>query len=203
VRPARAVPYQLHVLGTVDGFGGAVRMHLGNGGKAAAVFQVRAVKTDPAAADPGGPWTYTVAPASHLEETWSFRADGQTAYDLQVHGPNGFFRSFKGGFDGQRRANILVRTVYEHGGCGGITLDIRNQASRRATVTIADRYTSTKITKALHPGESIERRFSLDGSFAWYDLTLTEESDPGFEQQIAGHVETGDDSMTDPLLGAG
>jgi len=203
VRPARAVPYELHVLGTIDGFEGAVRMHLGNAGKAAAVFQVRAVKTDPAAADPGGPWTYTVAPDSHLEETWSFRADGQEAYDLEVHGPNGFFRAFMGRFDGPHNANLLVRAGYADAGCGGLTLDIRNQGSQGAKVKIADAYTGAQTTEALHPGESIKRRFSLDGSFGWYDLTLTVESDATFKQQLAGHVETGEESMTDPLLGAG
>lgn len=201
VRPARAVPYELQVLGSVDCFDGVVRLHLGNGGKAAAVFQVRAVKTDPAASDPGGPWTYTVAPDSHLEETWRLRTGGQEAYDLQVHGPNGFFRSFKGSFDGQHKANLLVRTSYERGGCGGITLDVRNQGNHRAKVKIADAYTGATTTEALHPGESVERRFSLEEFHGWYDLTLTVESAPGFEQQIAGHVETGDDSMTDPMLG--
>ena len=94
-----------------------------------------------------------------------------------------------------------MRATYESGGCGGITLDIRNQASRRANVQIADAYTHARTTLSLHPGESIKRRFGLDGSHGWYDLTLTVESDRGFEQQMAGHVETGDDSMTDPLLG--
>ena len=46
-------------------------------------------------------------------------------------------------------------------------------------------------------------RFSLDRQSGWYDLTITVEGDAGFKQQVAGHVETGDDSVTDPLLGLG
>src|SRR6476620_269395 len=46
-------------------------------------------------------------------------------------------------------------------------------------------------------------RFSLDRQSGWYDLTITVEGDAGFKQQVADHVETGDDSVTDPLLGLG
>jgi phospholipase C len=44
--------------------------------------------------------------------------------------------------------------------------------------------------------------WSLSSSYGWYDLTITVDSDPTFCQQIAGHVETGRDSVSDPLLGA-
>jgi len=38
--------------------------------------------------------------------------------------------------------------------------------------------------------------------FGWYDLTLTVGADPTFRQQLAGHVETGRDSASDPALGS-
>jgi phospholipase C len=34
-----------------------------------------------------------------------------------------------------------------------------------------------------------------------YDLTVEVESDPGFRQQLAGHVENGRDGWSDPALG--
>jgi phospholipase C len=196
VRPARAVPYELHVLGEADFGEGEVRMHLGNSGKAAAVFQVRSAN------DANGPWTYTVAPDSHVNETWGIRADGQTAYDLSVYGPNGFFRSFKGSISGRDKANLTVRASYDRGGCG-VTLEIKNVGDTHAKVKIADGYSRQRASEALHPGETTKKRFSLSDSFGWYDLTITVESDAGFKQEIAGHVETGDDSVTDPLLGLG
>ena len=68
-------------------------MHLGNSGKAAAVFQVRSAN------DANGPWTYTVAPESHLNPTWGIRVDGARPR-FSCHGTNGFFRSFKGSIAG-------------------------------------------------------------------------------------------------------
>jgi hypothetical protein len=38
--------------------------------------------------------------------------------------------------------------------------------------------------------------------YGWYDLVITVEGDPGFEYHFAGHVETGEDSISDPAIGA-
>jgi phospholipase C len=51
-------------------------------------------------------------------------------------------------------------------------------------------------------GERITQHWHIGESFGWYDLKITVEGDVSFEQHIAGHVETGRDSMTDPLIGA-
>jgi len=200
VRPARAVPYELHVLGEADVGGGSLQMHLGNAGKLAAVFQVRSVHTGPSGNDLGGPWTYTVAPDTHINESWAIRAQGRGDYDLAVHGPNGFFRSFKGRLVGHQDANLTVRIGYE---ADAVTLDIRNMGGTVAKTRIADAYTGRRTSPALRPGESTRLRFGLEGSYGWYDLTITVDSDANFRQQLAGHVETGCDSMSDPLLGAG
>jgi phospholipase C len=37
---------------------------------------------------------------------------------------------------------------------------------------------------------------------AWYDFTIKTESDPDFQRRLAGHLETGFDSMSDPAIGA-
>jgi phospholipase C len=42
----------------------------------------------------------------------------------------------------------------------------------------------------------------LRGSFGWYDLTITVDADSTAQWRIAGHVETGRDSMSDPALGS-
>jgi phospholipase C len=35
----------------------------------------------------------------------------------------------------------------------------------------------------------------------WYDLTLTVDGDATFAYHAAGHVENGEDSISDPLMG--
>ncbi|HSU38234.1 MAG TPA: phospholipase C, phosphocholine-specific, partial [Polyangiaceae bacterium] len=87
VRPARAVPYVPSVLAAVDVERGTLSLRFENLGKSAAVFHVRPTNG-------GAPATYTVGAGAHLTENYALKASGETTYDLAVHGPNGFFRSF-------------------------------------------------------------------------------------------------------------
>jgi len=43
--------------------------------------------------------------------------------------------------------------------------------------------------------------WSLGRFGGWYDLTITVAADEAFRCQLAGHVETGADSFSDPLMG--
>jgi phospholipase C len=38
----------------------------------------------------------------------------------------------------------------------------------------------------------------LGGSYGWYDLKVTSDADSTFVRRVAGHVETGRPSMSDP-----
>jgi phospholipase C len=42
--------------------------------------------------------------------------------------------------------------------------------------------------------------FRLHKTHGWYDFLVQVDSDPGFQQHFAGHVETGRHSMSDPAL---
>ena len=195
VRPARALPYELHARGKVDVTAAKVAIELANTGLAAAVFQVRS------GSDQRGPWTYTVGAHDRLTDTWSFAADHATGYDLSVYGPNGFFRSLKGGLV-RGSANVSVETIYEPD-LEAITLEIRNLGARLDRLHIASGYAGERVVRRVEPGERFALRFALQRSFGWYDFTLTTESDRGFTHRVAGHLETGNDSMSDPALGGG
>jgi phospholipase C len=82
-----------------------------------------------------------------------------------------------------------------------VTLDIRNLGNARAAVRIVDAYTRQTVTHNLPPGKVLIWHWSLDTSFGWYDLTVSVDSDPTFQERVAGHVETGKDSFSDPMLG--
>jgi phospholipase C len=51
-------------------------------------------------------------------------------------------------------------------------------------------------------GASSERTFSLHHSYGWYDFVIEVEQDAAFRYQTAGHVETGEESRTDPKIAA-
>ncbi|HEY3256521.1 MAG TPA: phospholipase domain-containing protein, partial [Polyangiaceae bacterium] len=67
---------------------------------------------------------------------------------------------------------------------------------------IFDAYSKRTLERAVAPHQNLIWHFDLEDSYGWYDLSIEVESDSSFKQQLAGHVETGKDSMSDPLLGA-
>jgi phospholipase C len=193
VRPARALPYALHAHGDLRS-DGSFLISFENTGRAGAVFQVRSGNAAEV------PRTYTVEPHKQLSDTWGVTTPGSSGYDLSVYGPNGFLRSFKSGVSGRGRANLDVRAVYDEDS-NGITLVLLNRASRTAEITVLDKYTGRRLRRELEPGESASNRWPLTRTFGWYDFVITVDDDPVFEYRFAGHVETGEDSISDPAMG--
>ena len=60
---------------------------------------------------------------------------------------------------------------------------------------------ATSSTRLLQPHETFEDELSLDQFYGWYDLIVTVAEDPTFKYRLAGHVETGRDSFSDPAIG--
>jgi len=193
IRPARAVPYELHVRARADFSSGVVTIHFGNSGKVAAVYQV--YSGDGAS----GPWTYTVAPDTELSDRWSLTANGQTEYDLSVFGPNAFLRVFKGSISGSGKANLRSSVTYDTRN-NGVLLGIDNHGDAVFKVRVFNSYTNEMTEHTLKPNGELSEFWSLHSSYGWYEFTITTDSDPSFQQRLAGHLETGHASMTDPAI---
>jgi phospholipase C len=201
-RPARALPYNLQVDALVDRVGNAVALTFRNAGTAAAVFHVRA-GLDSAS----GPWSYTVGPAGELNDRFVFDGNSGSGYDLSVYGPNGFFRALKGSFTANPAAELEVHTEYdtirsrEGVLAGGIDLSLRNAGGAACEVSILNGYTLQTETVTVPAGGSVLRHWPLETTSGWYDALLQVGADIHFQRHIAGHVETGLDSVTDPAMG--
>ncbi|HEY2517489.1 MAG TPA: phospholipase C, phosphocholine-specific, partial [Polyangiaceae bacterium] len=189
LRRARPVPYELHVSGSVDAAAGSVALRFGNTGRAAAVFQVRSGQAGV------GPRSYTVVPGEAMDDRWTFSGDGKTGYDLAVFGPNGYYRTFRGG----PKANVAVACAYHPE--LGVTLEIHNRGEEHAHLRITDAYTGQTLRQRVECGRSLTWHWSLEATFGWYDLTVEVDEDGAFQRRLAGHVETGRDSVSDPALG--
>ena len=190
MRPARALPYELHIHEETSRDNLELRFR--NSGQAGAVFQVRYADGLTA------PRTYTVGAGDEVSDT--FCGEGDSSYDLSVLGPNGFLRTFAGGM-GRGSARITVEARYEKF-FEGIELLIHNHSSSTERVKMVDAYSGKTTSHVLHPLSTLTHFAELGKSFGWYDLTVEAESDSIYRRQIAGHVETGRDSMSDPAIGA-
>jgi phospholipase C len=78
VRHARAVPYRINAVASVNLAAEIVTLTFTNTGSKAAVFQVRSASPLQA------PRSYTVGAGATLEDTWTFASAGLAAYDLSV-----------------------------------------------------------------------------------------------------------------------
>jgi phospholipase C len=190
IRPARALPYELDVRAAVNASSHTVVLTFINTGTATAVFHVRS-------GNPADPVRYyTVEPGKQLTGSWS----AGSTYDLSVYGPNGFARYFKGSVSSSAAA-LDVFSQYLKEGHGAIDLNITNVGANRAEVSVMDAYTGDSSQRFLQPRQTLEAKSVLNQTSGWYDWIITVAGDPTFEYRLAGHVETGKDSTSDPALG--
>ena len=194
MRRARALPYVLQARGGVVRADGSFRIAFGNTGTAAAVFQVHSGRAGEL------PRSYTVEPGKRLSGSWAVAAQGDKRYDLGVRGPNGFFRTFKGRVDGAGHAELDLHAEYgAHQ--EGIALRIHNLGDTAVDVKVLDRYTGNATALPLAAGQVETLRWDLSAMFGWYDLLVSVAQDPHYSAELAGHVETGRPSASDPALG--
>jgi phospholipase C len=190
----------LHVHGRIDKASGRYWLDFANEGTAGAGLNVYSLnRTD-------GPWFYTVEAGRTLSDYWSARAVTQGIYDLSVYGPNGFLRQFQGNLNaavaaGGADADVTARYDVPN---NRLILRLRNRGTGSCRLTVrANHYTSAAPRSyTLAPGKELDVMWPLSASAHWYDISVTSDRDTGFLRRLAGHMETGRASVSDPLIGA-
>ncbi|GAB4006006.1 phosphocholine-specific phospholipase C [Nocardioides ultimimeridianus] len=180
VRGARPLPYDLDavVSATAAGLG----VDLVNRGSRGAVFHIR-----------------TTTPAGQLTQMYTVGAGRTMRAELaatsavgsvEIHGPNGFFRQASG-------LDLLAPVVSAapSGRSGALRVSLRNPGPRAVQVTVTDGYTGTSSAIAVPARSTVDQTFP--GKEGWYDLTVAAAT---IRLQLAGHVETGRASSSDPAL---
>ena len=186
-RPARPLPYDVHVSGARanDGF----HLVFANRGTTGATFQVYATGVSE------GPWFYTVAANSQLADVIALPPGD---FDVTVHGPNGYHRRYKGpGVDPAAPTSGLKYDAET------LTVSIANPGAKSATVIVANAYSGKPQSKVLPPKGTAEIAIPLQATAHWYDISIAWKENPAYVRRFAGHVETGESSLTDPAIGAG
>jgi len=198
-RPSRALPYELHVSSRTRERQGVVRLVFGNSGDAGAVFHVY----DKLHLD-RLPRRYALEAGEKLDDDWDTLADAGK-YDLWVLGPNGFHRRFKGDFNRLRAGNSPqpeVRAGYQVKR-GDLHLKLRNDGERACVFTITPKAyrNDGPWTVKVKGGDDVEKTWNLDASGQWYDFEITCDADDSFVRRLAGRIETGQHSVSDPAFG--
>lgn len=211
VRVSCAIPYELYTEGFLKEDGSAVHVQLRVGNT---VFGDRSV---------GSPFTiysygqefktrnYAVRAGDQLSDEFPLADFENGHYTLEVHGPNGYFRAFRGSKEGP---SVGVELGYEgvdsRKPTGRVQLKLTNSDKNHSyTVIIKDNaYKSTGSRQVLGAAGTGKEAAVLTVDTAsgsrWYDLSVTIEGDGGaalFERRYAGRVETGTDGISDPAMG--
>ncbi|MGF6572063.1 phospholipase C [Paraburkholderia sp. GAS333] len=204
IRFARALPYELHVNGSANVSKNTFSITIANTGDQGAHFYVYATnRTD-------GPWRYTVEAGKSLSETFDLTTTNGV-YTFEVFGPNGFVRKFAGNTQatsqttqlaglhiGNKPAQPEVIVQYDVAN-GNVFLKFSNSGGGIARLTVTDNAYGARARPVLVPaGIAIEEAWVLASSHHWYDLTVTSNDDASFSRRLAGHVENGRPSISDP-----
>lgn len=146
-------------------------------------------------------WNFCVLPGDEINYQWSINDFLTDHYELQCYGANGFFRSFRGSKDAAAlQVKVTAEMLNRKKATGKI--EITTLSAQDQTITITDNaYGLPPETMTLKGGKLL--RYTLDPtkSHGWYDFTVGITGNANFSQRYAGRVETGKNSISDPIMG--
>ncbi|MES2651097.1 MAG: phospholipase C, phosphocholine-specific [Bacteroidota bacterium] len=205
-RSACALPYELYADGnlTADKKGFELNFAVGNAifgqGAAGSPFTVYApIKFN--GEEVGRNWSFAVKAGDRIAYQWPLEAFENGNYQLRLHGPNGFFREFKG-----NASNPLAKVTLTYQKAlkltGNVLINLVNNGSKSLTFIIADKaYKAKEIHQEVPAKNKAQVLINLEKSFNWYDISVKVKGNATFEERFAGRVETGLETKTDPLMG--
>jgi phospholipase C len=209
VRPACPLPYELSVDGAVAldrksfAITFAAQREIFAERAAGAPFLVYDY-ANAAQAKPAGVRSYAVAAGDRLSDAWALR---ESAYHLRVHGPNGFYREFRGTAD-DPAVEVTLKPARSNGTLtGGVVLRLINRDAQRPYtihlegVSYGSKFRDTQLGAAGTKTGQAEIVIGPGDNHGWHDLRVTIAEAPQFEKRYAGRVETGRESITDPVMG--
>ena len=141
----------------------------------------------------GRVWDFAVRSNEKLVYQWPFSEFKENKYSLVVHGPNGFYRHFKGNFNPKKLQLEVVTIDFENGfavktGPNNLNLVVRDPSYGY-------------LRKNILPSQSDKLFWDLSQSSGWYDFIIESPDDPDLYFRYAGHQESSKNSRTDPLMG--
>lgn len=147
-------------------------------------------------------WSFAVEAGSELSYDWPLGNFADNSYQIDVFGPNGYYRSFKGSTT-ESIAEINVRTEISNPESPKLILEVFNHHPKSAFTFVLEDQGYGKARQEFEIEENRSKKVILEtpGSFGWYDFALTIKGNESFERKFAGRIETGKPTKTDPQMG--
>lgn len=202
IRNSCALPYQLFADGGLSDNKDSFTINMRLGGKVGAPFNVCApgnYQHEGKTAELMPTWAFAVKAGDEINYSWPVKSFNESRYNLELSGPNGFYRTFAGD---KNDPDLLINTNYKTN--GDIELVLVNKSKSSAySVHLTDRsYKQGDQKLSIKPTQTLRHIISLQKSRSWYDIELKVQDHDVFARRYAGRVETGKHGITDPLIGA-
>ncbi len=203
-RPSSPIPYELYAEGKINTAKNAFKITFKAGndifGKqsAGAPFIVYAygVKKDVVQVR-----NYAVRAGDVITDEWHLTDFENNQYNLVVYGPNGFMRAFIGTAHNQN-VHIDYQLGRNKKPTGNLLVKVTNGEAKQSKVVITDNaYKAAEQAKTLSASASHLFTLDLQKNFNWYDFTVSFGGNLNTSIRLAGHVETGLESQSDPYMG--
>lgn len=198
VRIACALPYALYADGKLSANKQRFEIAMGAAKNSVGVpFKIYAPgnfsgKGDKAA-EAGKNWNYAVATGDQLTDNWNVDDFENNSYHLRLYGPNGFYREFMGDSNDPLLAVTLDPSL---------SLKLVNKSGQKYNAQIIHHGYQHANTGVEVRGDTPTSVFiPFKESFGWYDFTVKVTGFKNFEIRYAGHMENGESSFTDPVMG--
>jgi phospholipase C len=143
----------------------------------------------------GKVWDFAVKERDPLQYEWTLDQVKGDIIEMDVHGPNGFFRMFK--LHRDRPHNVVVKQDLKRGTLGLVL----EKLDKEYNYVVKDRSYGSFRTFLLDKSFSGTKMLDFTKSYGWYDLEITCQEDSDLCLVFAGHIENGMPSKTDPLMG--
>jgi phospholipase C len=213
IRPSLAIPYQLYVSGRYDAKAAAFKMEFESSNvvfgerSAGAPFNVYLPGMTLEKGKQEG-WKamrslyYAVNAGDVVQDELALNRFQEDRYHIQVYGPNGFMREFKG-----TAADPTVQFTCDYQAIGtgrlsgNLELKVSGTIKAPLTILVKDHAYGDAVQQIQLDQGGKSLVLDLKKSHGWYDFSVTVAGHDAFEQRFAGRVETGRHSFSDPFMG--
>jgi phospholipase C len=212
IRPSSSIPYQLYVGGRYDVKAKAFKLEFESSAEvfgartAGAPFNVYLPGKTRGKGNQDG-WKemcslyYAVKAGDVVQDEIALDRFQGGKYHIQVYGPNGFMREFKGS---AADPGIQLACDYEGLRTGKLSGNIELKISGTGqvfSVVVKDRAYGAQDRRFQVDKSGKSLVLDLSKSHGWYDFSVTVDGHETFDQRFAGRVETGRHSFSDPFMG--
>ena len=199
IKPSNAIPYELYIqeqpsLDILTLQFEAANTFFGHKASGAA-FNVYAYGYKNEKAN----WAFATSAGQSISYDWRLDEFEKGEYHLALHGPNGYYRVYKGDIN---HRTIVIEQRYSLVN-EEVVLYIKNQTKHTITLQLTNYYENAQTsTFKVGPEKSHTLKVSTKKTHRWYDIEIRSlQPSILYSRRYAGRLENGKDSITDPLMG--